>query len=216
MLIEIEILNKDNEYYDIKLKYPKLAGISFNWFSSELGYRINSDSYFGRGYNHINIYSFETILPYLDFDNKKKMSEYVYKHIHENLFNRLKDKVKYFNDNYEIVDLYFRYKKSNSVINVVEKDKTYMIEIDTSILMTASGRHMFNKGGIHTYTTFLDRKNSLKIYNGEIYLDVYNFKPFKSFVKKKNISKEMIAKLNILNLKIMLNAYKDTSNLKEI
>ena len=216
MLIEIEILNKENEYYDIKLKYPKLSGVSFSWFSNELCYRINSDSYFGRGYNRINIYNFETTLPYLDFDNNKEISEYVYNNIHENLFNKLKDAIKYFNDNYEIVDRYFRYKKSNSVINVVEKDKTYMIEIDTSILMTASGRIMFNKGDIHTYTTYLDRKNSLKIYGGEIYLDVYNFKPFKSFIKKKNISKEIITKLNRLNLKIMLNIYKDTSNLKEI
>lgn len=216
MLIEIEILNKENEYYDIKLKYPKLAGVSFSWFSSELCYRINSDSYFGRRYNRINIYNFETTLPYLDLDNNKEISEYVYNNIHENLFNKLKDAVKYFNDNYEIVDRYFRYKKSNSVINVVEKDKTYMIEIDTSILMASNGRLMFNKEGIHTYATYLDRKNSLKIYGGEIYLDVYNFKPFKSFIKKKNINKEMISKLKRLNLQIMLNAYKDTSNLKEI
>lgn len=216
MLIEIEILNKENEYYDIKLKYPELSGICFSWFSNELCYRINSDSFASSWCRNIDIYNFEATLAYINFDSKEKISEYVYKHIHENSFNRLKDAIKYFNDNYKIIDRYFRYKKSNSVINVVEKDKTYMIEIDTSILMTSSGRIMLNKEGIHTYTTYLDRKNSLKIYNDEIYLDVYNFKPFKSFIKKKNISKEIVEKLKRLNLKIMLNAYKDTSNLKEI
>ena len=215
-MISIEILKKEGYYYDIKLKYPKLAGISFNWFSNEIDYKINSDIGYTGAYNRINVYNFETTLAYFNWSNKEPVSEYIYEHIPESMFNRLKDAVKYFNDNYEIINNYFKYKKGKNVINVVKKDKTYMVEIDTSILMASNGRLMFNKEGIHTYTTYLDRKNSLKIYDGEIYLDVYNFKPFKSFIKKKNISKEIITKLNILNLKIMLNIYKDTSNLKEI